>query len=107
MTYHSLGPVYGSNTITLPNGAHDIIAIARYRTAAGAAQNMHFLFPIAAIDSIKFDGTPTQGYYLTPTTYAFCQLFVNHSARTIKLQIFNISGGDYLASSQLDVFYKL
>ena len=107
MTYHSLGPVYGSNTITLPNGAHDIIAIARFRTAAGAVQNMHFLFPIASIGSTKFDGTPTQGYYLNATTYAFCQLLVNPSARTIKLLVFNISGTDYLASSQLDVFYKL
>ena len=107
LEYHSLGPVYGSNTITLPAKAHDIIAIARFRTAAGAIQNMHFLFPIATIGSQKFAGSPTQGYYLNATTYAFCQLLVDNSAQTIKLQVFNISGTDFLESSQLDVFYKV
>ena len=64
------------------------------------------MFPFVLVNDSHASGTPTQGYYLTTTAYAFAQIYYNAVNHTVQIGTMNISGTNYAATSYLFIYYR-
>ena len=101
--WNYFGTYQGTTARDLPTDANEYLVILYYGTSGGMQQMM---FPFVLPNESHATGTPTQGYYLSPTTYAFAQIFYNAANHTVQLGTMNISGTNYSSTSYLMIYYR-
>lgn len=101
--WNYFGTYQGTTSRDLPTGANEYLVILQYGTSSGQQQMM---FPFVLPNDSHIVGTPTQGYYLTPTAYSFAQILYNGTNHTVQIGTMNISGTNYAATSYLIIYYR-
>lgn len=101
--WNYFGTYQGTTVRDLPADANEYLVILQYGTSSGQQQMM---FPFALPNESHLTGTPTQGYYLTSTSYAFAQIYYNAVNHTVQIGTMNISGTNHAATSYLIIYYR-
>ena len=100
LTWVKAGDVTGTNTVTIPDTAVEVMAVVQPGTNSARFSNS---IPKAELSDIWFVG----GYYASSSDYAIVNLNVTNSKKTFQLRTVKYGNGtDLKASSKLTIYYK-